>query len=171
MTNAKKLIPLVGFGDVRFGMTVKEVTKLLGAPSEKNENVQYGDEPDDVSTELIYDELGISLSFDKVADFRLADIMTEEGTEFAINDVIRIGAKKEDVLKSAIEDEDFGPYEPIDLTEDMSAEELEEAKKENLEEIEFEEVNVNFWFKNGVLDTIQLGPEFDDNDNIVWPEE
>lgn len=164
-----KLLPLVGFGDVRFGMTVDQVEKILGKPSEKNVDVQYGDEPDDVSTELIYDELGLSLSFDKVANYRLVDIMTEEGANCSLNGIFAVGDDFDSVIKKAIE-ADFGSFDETDLEDEADDEEMQRIEEEGLKEYVFEEKSLSLWFANDKLETIQIGPEYDEKDNIKWPE-
>lgn len=165
-----KLIPTVGFGSVRFGMSVKEVKAILGKP-DSEETSSLGDDPDDVSTELIYDNLGLSLSFDKVENFKLVDIMTEEGCQFTLGENIKLGDSLQSVRKAASE-ADYGPFEECDVQEDIDGEDLtpeEMAEALELSEFELPEIGVNLYFRDGKLDTIQLGPEYDDNDNIIWP--
>lgn len=168
--NGKKLIPTVGFGDVRFGMTIDDVKKILGKPDEEiTENL--GDSPDDLSTQLIYDKLGLSLSFDKAVDFRLVDIMTDDDCSFTLGDNIKLGDSRDAVFAAARE-ADYGPIEEHDIEDDLDGdgldeEELEEAK--GLTEYELPEVSVNLWFRDGKLDTVQIGPEYDEDDNIIWP--
>lgn len=165
-----KLIPTVGFGKVRFGMTIPEVKAILGKP-DSEDTMALGDDPDDKSTELIYDELGLSLSFDEAWDYKLIDIMTEDGCEFTLGDKIHLGDSLDSVRKAASE-ADYGPFEECDVEDDMedgdlTPEELEEAKE--LTEYELPEVGVNLYFRKGRLETIQIGPEYDDDDNIIWP--
>lgn len=166
----KKLIPTVGFGSVRFGMTVDEVKAILGKP-DSEETTSLGDDPDDKSTELIYDELGLSLSFDEIEKFRLTDIMTEDGSEFTLGGKIHLGDSLESVRKAVVA-ADYGPMEELDVEDDiedddLTPEELEDAK--GLTEYELPEVGVNLYFRDGKLDTIQIGPEYDEDDNILWP--
>ena len=59
---------------------------------------------------------------------------------------------------------DFGPMEESDLDEEEIGDNDEELTSYDLPEI-----SVSLWFKEDRLDTIQLGPEYDENDNIVWP--
>lgn len=168
--NDKKLIPTVGFGKVRFGMTIKEVECVLGKPDEKFDE-QLGDDPDDLSTQLIYEKLGLSLSFDKAVNFRLIDVMTEDDCQFSLDGVIKIGDTYDQVA-AAVQNADFGPMEERDIEDDLDEDGLDEQEIEEargLTEYELPEVNVNLWFKDGRLDTIQIGPEYDDDDNIVWP--
>lgn len=164
---AQKLIPTVGFGQVRFGMTIDEVEQLLGKPDEKFDEM-LGDSPDDLSTQLLYEELGLSLSFDKAVNFRLVDIMTEDDSPMTLGDDIRLGDTYDKVL-AATQKADWGPMEEHDVEDDLDDDEKEEAR--GLTEYELPEVSVVLWFKGGRLDTIQIGPEYDDDDNIVWPKQ
>ncbi len=173
--NGKKLIPTVGFGKVRFGMTIDEVKAALGRPDDEQTS-QLGDSRDDLSTELFYDKLALSLSFDKLADFRLVDIMTEDGCQFSLGDDVHIGDSFESV-KAAVLKADYGPFEEHDIQDELADEfdegqldEDERMEAQGLAEYDLPEVGVNLYFRDGKLDTIQLGPEYDDDDNIVWPE-
>lgn len=166
----KKLIPTVGFGNVRFGMTIDQVKEILGKPDLEDEQ-QLGDTPDDISIELVYEDLGLSLSFDKAVGFRLCDIMTDEDCQYSLDGIIRIGDTREAVFEAARK-ADYGPIEEHDIEDDLDGdgldeEELEEAK--GLTEYELPEVSVNFWFRDGKLDTIQIGPDYDEDDEPIWP--
>ena len=158
-----KLIPMVGFGNVRFGMTVQEVKKILGKPDEEVDNDRLGEDDEDTMITLYYDELGLSLSFDKLTDFRLSDIMTEGYSSVSMEGGIRFGMSVEDV-RGLVAKADFGPMEVSDLDEEEIGDNDEELTSYDLPEI-----SVSLWFKEDRLDTIQLGPEYDENDNIVWP--
>lgn len=165
-----KLIPTVGFGKVRFGMSIDEVKAILGEPDEEITE-QLGESPDDLSTQLTYDEFGLSLSFDKAVDFKLVDVMTDDDCKFSLGENIHLGDKRDDVFAAVLKN-DWGPIEEHDIEDDLDGdgldeEELEEVK--GLTEYELPEVSVNLWFRNGVLDTVQIGPEYDDDDNILWP--
>lgn len=168
---AQKLIPTVGFGQVRFGMTIDEVEQLLGKPDEKFDEM-LGDAPDDLSTQLIYEELGLSLSFDKAVNFRLVDIMTQDDdSPVTLGDDIRLGDTYDKVL-AATQKADWGPMEEHDIEDDLDEDGLDDGEKEearSLTEYELPEVSVVLWFKGGRLDTIQIGPEYDEDDNILWP--
>ena len=158
-----KLIPMVGFGNVRFGMTVQEVKKILGKPDEEVDNDRLGEDDEDTMITLYYDELGLSLSFDKLTDLRLSDIMTEGYSSVSMEGGIRFGMSVEDV-RGLVAKADFGPMEESDLDEEEIGDNDEELTSYDLPEI-----SVSLWFKEDRLDTIQLGPEYDENDNIVWP--
>lgn len=167
---SEKLIPTVGYGKVRFGMTIPQVEAILGKPDEKFDE-QLGDDPDDLSTQLIYEKLGISLSFDKAVNFRLVDIMTEDDCKLTLGNDINLGDSYDKVLAAA-QKADYGPMEECDIEADLDEDGLDEDEKEEargLTEYELPEVSVCLWFKDGKLDTIQLGPEYDDEDNIIWP--
>ena len=61
-----------------------------------------------------------------------------------------------------------GVKTPIRIEWQLDEDERMEAQ--GLAEYDLPEVGVNLYFRDGKLDTIQLGPEYDDDDNIVWPE-
>lgn len=162
-----KLLPTIGFDKVRFGMKAAQVKAILGKPDEEYDE-QLGDSPDDLSHLLIYGDLGLSLSFDKSEDFRLVDIMTEDGCQLTLGDDIRLGDSFEEVFRK-VQKADYGPIEECEIDDELDDDEEEEAK--GLAEYELPDVSVNLWFKYGKLDTIQLGPEYGDDDSIIWPED
>ena len=100
----------------------------------------------------------------------LVDIMTDEGCELTLGDDIRLGDTYEEVCRK-VQDADYGPIEEGDLDDDVDLDDDEAEQAEGLVEYVLPEVSVNLWFKNGILDTIQLGPEFGDDDNFIWPED
>ena len=164
-----KLQPTKGFDKVRFGMTASQVKDILGKPDEEYDE-QYGDTPDDLYKILIYGDLALSLSFEMSSGGVLVDIMTDEGCELTLGDDIRLGDTYEEVCRQ-VQDADYGPIEEGDLDDDVDLDDDEAEQAEGLVEYVLPEVSVNLWFKNGILDTIQLGPEFGDDDNFIWPED
>ena len=160
---SKELIPLVGFDKVRFGMKEDEVVKLLGKPSERTVS-KLGDEEGEDAVDMEYHELGLSLSFDGLENFRLTDIMTDGMTDYKLSGRICVGMTFDETMNAASE-LDLGPREEVDLEDDLDG----EPNDENLVAYELPEVGVTLWFKDGILDTIQMAPEYDDRDNIVWP--
>ncbi len=165
------LVPLKGIYDtdgkavVLFGMTAAETEKALGKPSEKVEQESFGDNADDVMTTLYYDDLGLSLSYDKVCDFRLSDIMTDGADTIKCSYGISLGQTIDEV-RNIVGKEDLGPMEESDIEDEIA----EEESDEGLTAYDVEEQSLTLWFKNDRLDTIQMGPEYDETgENIVWP--
>lgn len=168
MSDLIELTPLVGYGAVHFGMTADEVRSLLGEPDEVEEGIKYNDDdPSDLSTEYYYADLGLSLTFDKIYGYRLTDIMTEEGSRCQLSGGIKLGDTLEAVLRRA-QELDYGPAEENN-EDDLDDDERAEVEAENLTEIDYDEQQLFLWFKNGVLDTIQLGPDIDDDgEPLFW---
>ena len=156
--------PLVGFGKVKFGMTQSEVEAILGKANEVLKDEPFGEDEDDYVTILNYYELGLSLSFDKVEDYRLTDIMTDGECNIGLPGGIKVGMT-EAAFKKAAPKSDMGPFDELDMTEES----FDEGNDENLSGYEFYDAGITVYFKEGILDTIQMGPEFDDNDEVVWP--
>lgn len=156
----KKIIPQVGFDKVKFGLTVDEVKKILGEPDEISDNQYEGDDPGDTSRILYYDELGVSMTFESIFDFRLMEL-SFESEEFDLGGKLRIGMTKDDALKAA-EALDFGETTDEDLDD-----ELEDG--ENLEAVSYDDRNVTLWFEDGILTTIQIGPGWIDDNTVDWP--
>lgn len=152
----KAILPLIGFGSIKFGMEEHEVSNYLGDPDE-TEVQNYGDGGE--ANVLYFDELGLSMSFDSEEDYRLVEI-SFESDRFVLHNVIKPGMSKDDFL-SALENLNLGEYE---------LEELDNEGFENMEQYTFDKDNINIWIENDRLTTIQIGPEFVDDDTIKWPE-
>jgi hypothetical protein len=73
---------------------------------------------------------------------------------------IKIGLSK-DELKKLIKKSGFS--KPI--LEDMSDEEFPDN-----ELMSFDKENLNLWFTQEVLDEIQIGPKWKDDDTPIWPD-
>ncbi len=158
----KEIKPLVGFGDIKFGMSMDEVRSKLGEPEAIDNDMNYTDdegETDDLTTVFYYDSQGLSLSFDKAEGYRLTE-MSFEDDQFALGE-LHIGMSKEEAFSAALE-AGLGECEE-DFLDD-------EAEAEGLESFTYEEKNVSLWFADDLLDTIQIGPDFEDDDTIKWPQ-
>ena len=154
-----KIIPCVGFDKVKFGMSRDQVIKVLGQPDEIEEDQNYGDTPEELTTVFYYDEMGVSLSFDKEEKYRLTEISFEDD-QFSLGD-IKVGMKKDAAFAAAEKAKLGEPYED-DLTDDLQ-------DNEELESFTFEDTNVSLWFEKDILVTIQIGPDWIDDDTIKWP--
>ncbi|MBP5365690.1 MAG: hypothetical protein J6Y82_07180 [Bacteroidales bacterium] len=155
-----KIIPCVGFDKVKFGMTRDQVIAALGNPNEIEEDQNYGDTPDELTTVFYYDEIGVSLSFDKEEKYRLTE-MSFEDERYSLCDTIKVGMMK-DAAIAAAEKAGLGEAYEDDLSDDLQEGEM-------LESYTFEDKNVSLWFEANVLVTIQIGPDWIDDDTIKWP--
>nr|WP_321409751.1 hypothetical protein [uncultured Carboxylicivirga sp.] len=151
----KAILPFIGFGSIKFGMEEHEVSSNIGDPDE-TEVQNYGDGGS--ATVLYYDDLGLSMSFDSEEGYRLVEI-SFESDRFILHNAIKPGMSKEDFLE-ALEKLNMGEYE---------VEEIDEDGLEDMEQYIFDKENINIWFEEGRLTTIQIGPEFVDDDTIRWP--
>jgi hypothetical protein len=150
-----KIIPGVGFDDIKFGMMQDEVEGILGEPDEVEEQ-NYGD--GEAAEVFYYDELGISMSFDAEEDYRLVEISFED-ENFILFDSIHVGQPLNEVL-SLCERAKMGEYDLEDLSLDgFDGKELYTYEKDN----------INLWIDDKMLSSIQIGPYWLDDDTIKWP--
>ncbi len=148
------IVPGVGFDNLKFGMSEEEVIELLGKPDE----IEVQEMDDDESINIYYyDDLGVSMSFDSMADFRLVEIAFDD-SRYTMEKEFFPGMTKELFLQHA---EELGDYDMEDLTGEGS---------DVTELCVFEDKNINVWIKDGVVDTIQIGPFWSDDENVLWPD-
>ncbi len=146
-----------GLGMLKFGISRAEVEKLLGKPDEIEEH-SYSDTDDDVTETWHYDELELSLEFDKEEDWKLITMsVSSEFYEFMGKSLISVS---EDKLISA--------FEELKI-EDFEEEELSPIENPSQKLISLEDLGINFWFDNDVLLEIQWCVLFIDDDTIDWP--
>jgi len=150
----KIILPGVGFANLKFGMNEEEVVVIIGKPDEVE--VQDMDDGESVSI-YYYDDLGVSMSFDSMADLRLVEIAFDD-SEYTLQDNFSPGMSKELFLEHA---DELGNYDAEDLSDEGG----------DVNELySFEETNINIWIVEGIVDSIQIGPNWsDDDEEILWP--
>ena len=151
----KAILPHIGFGSIKFGMEEHEVSNYIGDPDE-TEVQNYGD--GDEATVLYYDEIGISMSFDKEENYRLVEISFELDN-FILHNAIKVGMGKNDFL-AAIKNIEMGEYDLEDMTDDGF---------DDKQLYVFEKENINIWMDDNKVTSIQIGPEWVDDETIRWP--
>ena len=151
----KPILPGIGFGSIKFGMEEHEVSNYIGDPDE-TEVQNYGD--GDEATVLYYDEIGISMSFDKEENYRLVEISFELDN-FILHNAIKVGMGKDDFL-AAIKNIEMGEYDLEDMTDDGF---------DDKQLYVFEKENINIWMDDNKVTSIQIGPEWVDDETIRWP--
>jgi len=151
----KAILPHIGFGSIKFGMEEHEVSNYIGDPDE-TEVQDYGDGAE--ASVLYYDELGISMSFDKEENYRLVEISFEL-ENFILHDAIQVGMSKTDFLNK-IENLDMGDYDLEDMADDGF---------DDKQLYVFEKENINIWLDEDKITSIQIGPEWVDDETIRWP--
>jgi hypothetical protein len=153
-----------GLGKVKFGMSRDSLKALIGEPDEV-ENYSYDDEEgeykedDDDLTELWhYDDLELSVSFDKLEDWRLIN-MAVSAPEYLFHGHKVIGMGRNELITL---------LKSLNLGE-LAFEDYSSAESPNHKLISIEEAGVNFWLENEVLTEIQWGPRFNNDDSVIWP--
>ncbi|MFO8234714.1 MAG: hypothetical protein R6U04_04820 [Bacteroidales bacterium] len=144
-----------GFDKIKFGMTKNEVNQILGEPDE-TEEFNYAD--GDHSISYFYKDLGCEITFESEHDYLLS-YLAVHSEKFHIQNKIRIGMSKEEAL-SAVETMNLSKASKQDLSEeDLPEQEL----------YSFDSENINFWFVDNILDEIEIGPFWKDEDTPIWP--
>lgn len=150
-----EIIPHVGFGLVKFGMTKDQVAGKLGKPNDIYE------EKIDGTTEVVvdYEEIGVDLSFSSADNYRLGTMSfyAEDtllcGEEF-------IGMTEEELIESA----KAAGINDLELEDDF----------EDLDSKDYysDEFGVSFWIQDGIVDSITVFPQYnaEDDDRVLWPE-
>lgn len=154
----QSIIPGYGIDKIKFGMTRDEVKAILGEPDWK-EKYSYTDDEDEMTISWEYYDLALSLNFDEEEDWRLIDIAVS--SESAQLNGVQIIGKDKAHLTNILNDMGVS----IIYEEDQSS-----TEGPNHSLIEIEQLSMNFWLNNGLVDEIQLSPFFIDDDTIKWPE-
>ncbi len=137
-----------GMGPAKFGMTEEEIIDLFGKPDER-EIESYGEEPDEKTLTLFYDNILTDFSFDLAEDedgkdvFRLTSILCTN-PEYNLDNKIKFGDSEETLLK---------------YTRNLKAAdpEIEVDKETNERILMFDDLSLMAIFDNEGLSTIQIG--------------
>ncbi|MFN8257458.1 MAG: hypothetical protein U0W24_17315 [Bacteroidales bacterium] len=151
-----EIFPGRGIGNILLGMNRQEVENILGQPDDKEE-IEYDD--GESSCTYYYFDLKIDLTFESEDNDRLSFISIEN-SHFKLKNKIKIGETKDNVIKYCKELNFSLPEE-----EDMSNEDVPDQIL-----LALENENINFWFTDNLLDEIQIGPFWKDDDTPIWPE-
>lgn len=157
MIDIKQIKPLVGLGQLQFGMSREEVRQLLGEPEDVDEYSFSGAE-DDRSESWHYDELDLSMSFDAEDDWRLITLAVSSDA-YTLEGKALVGLNREELVSTL---------------NDIGIHDLEEENENTLEMPGHELVSdhakfLNFWIEDGTVKEIQWSPLFNDDDEAEWP--
>lgn len=144
-----------GFDDIKLGMEREEVLAILDSPSYIDE---YAHDTGGEAHTYYYDDIGVELTFESEDDFRLSYISVSND-RFHLKQSIRNGQTMDEVLKLV---------KHIGFSE-AEVEDVSESDDENHELVSFEPENLNLWFIDGILDEIEIGPFWRDDDTPIWP--
>ncbi|MFP4047769.1 MAG: hypothetical protein ACLFT4_08450 [Bacteroidales bacterium] len=144
-----------GFDKIKLGMTKQEVNQILGDPDEIEE-FDYAD--GDHSISYFYNDIGCEITFESEHDYLLS-YLAVHSKKFHIKNKIRIGMSVKETLNAA---------DSLNLSkavkQDLSEEDLPEQ-----ELYSFDAENINLWFVDNILDEIEIGPYWKDDDTPIWP--
>lgn len=136
-----------GLGDLQFGMSRAHVSKLLGDPTEIDNN-PYNEADGDRTENWHYDHLKLSLSFQEPIEWEL-DTISVTDEFYQIRGKSLMGKSLQEV-KSILEDMDITDLE----TENHSDDDLPDHKL-----LTSDSYLINFWFDKDKLVEIQWGPD------------
>jgi hypothetical protein len=156
----KEIIPGVGLGTLKFGMTRDEVKKLVGKPDEIENLPGFEEEVNDELESWHYDEHEFSLVFDADYDWKLVSIAVSD-PYFTFHGKNIIGMDKQETL-------DLLSNLGIEISNE---EDLSDEENPDLELIESEDAGLMVWFANDEVIEIQILPDVEeDGETLIWPE-
>jgi len=156
----KEILPGVGLGMLKFGMTRDEVKKLIGKPDEIENLPGFEEEVNDELESWHYDEHEFSLVFDADYDWRLVSIAVSD-PYFTFHGKNIIGMEKQETL-------DLLDNLGIEISNE---EDLSDAENPNLELIEAEDAGLMIWFADEEVIEIQILPDVEeDGETLIWPQ-
>ena len=144
------IVPLKGYGEIPFGMTLDEAVKKLGMP-DFYEELSDMEETGNRSIYYEYDALETNIYFEGVTKSVVACFETEnmEATLY--------GEPVFDLTKEEI----------IDLMKEQGFKELEEETEDNELRVSFEDALIDFFFDEEGLTAISWGVLVDDQGDII----
>lgn len=146
--------PHIGFKNIKFGFSKAQVIEALGEPdSEDTSNFEDGSS--DIA--MVYNELGVTLVFSSEDEFKLSSI-TFYTSDASLEGELLIG-KSEEFLLETTKEKGMGKLFLDDDFEELEAKDYASEK-----------LGLAFWVQQGVLDSITIFPEYDDQgEKIIWP--
>ena len=144
------IMPLKGYGEIPFGMTLDEAVKELGMP-EFYEELSDMEETGNRSIYYEYDALETNIYFEGVTKSVVACFETEN------REATLYGKPVFDLTKKEI----------IDLMKEHGFKELEEENEDDELRVSFEDALIDFFFEDEMLTAISWGVLVDDQGNII----
>lgn len=144
------IMPLKGYGEIPFGMTLDEAVKELGMP-EFYEELSDMEETGNRSIYYEYDALETNIYFEGVTKSVVACFETEN------REATLYGKPVFDLTKKEI----------IDLMKEHGFKELEEENEDDELRVSFEDALIDFFFEGEMLTAVSWGVLVDDQGNII----
>lgn len=154
-TNGLEILPGQGLGDVRFGMSINEVEKILG----RGDECHFHDDETDRSIMLRYQ--GAALFFDQSNEFRLDSIEVDRKSRCLLFGKTPFSLTRREILE--LMGERFSAEEIGDIEENID-EALEEAS------LSLQGLQVTFYFDlAGDLQDVQWSVFMSPESEYIWP--
>ena len=144
------IMPLKGYGEIPFGMSLDETVKLLGMP-EFYEELSDMEETGNRSIYYEYEELETNIYFEGITKSVVACFETEN-QEATLYEKPVFDLTKE---------------ESIDLMKKQGFKELEEETEDDELRVSFEDALIDFFFDEDGLTAISWGVLVDDQGDII----
>ena len=144
------IVPLKGYGEIPFGMTLDETVKKLGMP-DFYEELSDMEETGNRSVYYEYEELETNIYFEGVTKSVVACFETEnmEATLY--------GEPVFDLTKEEI----------IDMMKEHGFKELEEENEDDELRVSFEDALIDFFFEDEMLTAVSWGVLVDEQGDII----
>lgn len=144
------IVPLKGYGEIPFGMTLDETVKLLGMP-DFYEELSDIEETGNRSIYYEYDELETNIYLEGVTKSVVACFETENEAATLYGKQV-FGLSKDEVVK---------------LMKDNGFKELEEEIEDGELRVSFEDAMVDFFFEGDKITAVSWGVLVDEQGDII----
>jgi hypothetical protein len=156
----QEILPGVGLGSIKFGMTREQVKKITGKPDEIEKVPGFDTEVNDELESWHYDEMEFSLVFDADYDWRLVSIAISDPF-FSFNGHHIVGMSKTEII-------DFLNDMKIEIS---NIEDVSDLENPDLTLIESDEEGIMIWVAEDEVVEIQILPDVEeDGETLIWPE-
>lgn len=157
--NIKEIIPGVGIGDIKFGMSREEVRKIAGKPDDIENLPGFEEEISDTLESWHYDEYEFSLVFDADYEWKMVSVAVSDPF-FTFHGKSIVGMDKQDVM-------DLLEQNNIEIS---SIEDVSDEENPDLELIESENDGLMIWLEDGEVIEMQILPDVEeDGETVIWP--
>ena len=144
------IMPLKGYGEIPFGMTIDEAVKILNMP-DFYEELNDMEETGNRSIYYEYDELATNIYFEGITKSVVACFETENEAATLYGQKV-FDLKKEEVIK---------------LMKDNGFKELEEDTEDGELRVSFEDALIDFFFDGETMTAVSWGVLVDDQGEII----
>jgi hypothetical protein len=142
--------PLIGFGEISFGMPMDDAVKLLGSPN-FYEEVSDMEETGNRSIFYEYDDIATNIYFEGITKSVAACFETEN------EDAVLYGTKVMDLNRA----------QAIELMRENGFKELEEEDEDGEHRVSFEDAMIDFFFVGDEMTAVSWGVLVDEQGNII----